>query len=169
LDTRREPRRSSQVSRLWLQDRSESFSFALFLRENVPEAKGLIASPCHNSLAVWAASKVEDTVGVAGQRGNLLHSRVLPHVNLILGVAMRTDEFIGVLGKHQVAHLAASLDCLQRLQLQCIPESDRSVLCAATCSEQAVLVRRPRDGFNGGLVLAEASQRLGCALCAPYQ
>ena len=82
---------------------------------------------------------------------------------------MGADELVGVFGEHQVADLTIGLDRLQRLQFKCVPKPNRSILGTSTCGEQAVFVRRPCDGFDGGLMLAEASERLGCALSAPYQ
>ena len=47
---------------------------------------------------------------MACQRRNLLHGRVGPDVDLILAVAVRGDQFVDILGKHQIADLASSLD-----------------------------------------------------------
>ena len=61
-------------------------------------------------------------------------------------------------------HLAAGVDALQRLAGGGAPEADAAVGGAAAADQQAVLVRRPRDGLDGGLVLREAQHRLRAVL-----
>ena len=66
---------------------------------------------------------------------------------------MRGHEFVDVLREHQVANLTASLNGLKRLQLQGVPELDCSVLRSSSRGQQALLVRRPSDSFDGSLML----------------
>lgn len=65
-------------------------------------------------------------------------------------------------------HLAARVDALQRLPRGGVPEADAAVGGAAAADQQAVLVRRPGDGLDRGLVLAEAQHRLR-RLLVPHQ
>lgn len=70
----------------------------LLLLEAVPEAQSLITSTSDDGLAIWAHSKVQDTVGVSGERNDLLHVGVLPDHDLVLAVAMRGHNLVAVLG-----------------------------------------------------------------------
>ena len=138
-------------------------------RKDVPEAESLVACACDQRLTVWARRQVQHPVGVARERGNLLHGRVAPDVDLVLAVAVRRHEFIDVLSEHQIADLAASVDGLEVLQLNRVPELDSSVLGAATGREQSLLVRGPCDGFDSCLVLVKLDQGLRAAARTPKQ
>ena len=50
-------------------------------------------------------------------------------------------------------YLRPGVDALQRLSGQRVPESDTSIRCSASGRQQAVLMRRPGDGFHGGHML----------------
>ena len=69
---------------------------ALLLLERIPESQRLIASTCDDDLAVWTHGQVEDTVGMACQRDDLLHAWVFPDDDLVLTVAMCGDNFVAV-------------------------------------------------------------------------
>ena len=49
-------------------------SLSLLLRwEHIPESESLVAGSSHQGLTIWARCKVEHTVRVACQSGQLLH------------------------------------------------------------------------------------------------
>lgn len=58
-------------------------------------------------------------------------------------------QFVGVFGPGQVAHLRARVDALERLRRERVPEADAAVGRSSSGRQQAVLVRRPRDGLHG--------------------
>lgn len=91
---------------------------------------------------------------------DLLHARVFPEDDLIERVAMRADNLMSRLGKHQVAHLRASVNGMQRLQRMGVPETDVSVSSASTCRKKPVLVGRPADCLYSGCMLMEFHDRL---------
>lgn len=64
-----------------------------------------------------------------GKRGNLVHLRVLPDGDLVLGVAMSRNYLIYCFGEHQVADLAAGVHCIQQTTLQAVPETNCFVGC----------------------------------------
>lgn len=94
---------------------------------------------------------------------------LLPDDYLVLRVAMRANKLVDILGVGQVADLAASVDPVKRLARQRVPEPYTSVGGASTAAHHAVLVRRPRDGLDGCLVLTEFGQRLARVLAIPNQ
>ena len=53
---------------------------------------------------------------------------------------MCAHELVDVFSEHQVTDLATSLNRLQVLELDSVPELDGSVLSAAACREEALLV-----------------------------
>lgn len=53
-----------------------------------------------------------------------------------------------MLGPGQVADLRASVNALQRLPSQCVPEADAAVGSATTRGQQPVLVWRPGNGLH---------------------
>jgi hypothetical protein len=63
-------------------------SSALLLLESVPETERLVTSTRDDDLAIGTHGKIEYTVGMAGQRDDLLHARVLPHDDLVLAVTV---------------------------------------------------------------------------------
>ena len=83
---------------------------------------------------------------------------VPPDDNLVLRVAVRRDELIDVLRPAKVAHLAACVDAIKGTRRLRVPKADAAVGGAAARGEEAILVRRPRDGLDGGRVLVEPEQ-----------
>lgn len=85
--------------------------------EHAPEAQGLIPCPCHNGLSVRCHSQVQHSVGVSGQGGKLGHAGVLPHIDLVLAVAVGRHQLIHVLGPGQLADLQTAnrqmCDCIR--------------------------------------------------------
>lgn len=57
-------------------------------------------------------------------------------------------QFVGVFGPGQVADLGAGVDALEWLSRECVPEADAAVSRSSSGRQQAVLVRRPRDGLD---------------------
>jgi len=140
----------------------------LFLRrKNVPEPQRLVAGAGNQGLAVGAGRQVQDTVGVACERRNLLHGGVAPNVDLVLAVSVSRYQLIYIFCEHEIAHLAACLHRLQIFQLDGVPELYCAVLGTASRRQQALLVGRPGDGFDCGLMVVELRQGLGRATGAP--
>ena len=106
---------------------------------------------------------------MTGQSCNLLHRRVFPHVYLVLAIAVCGDQLVDVLGEHEVADLAASLDRLQVLQFNRIPELDGAVLGSTSSGQQSLLVWRPRDCLDSSLVLVESGEWLRTISGAPEE
>lgn len=67
---------------------------------------------------------------MAGQRLDLLHSRVLPHADLVEREPVRAHDLVRGLREHQVAHLRSRVDRVQRLQRVRVPEANVSVRSA---------------------------------------
>lgn len=68
---------------------------------------------------------------------------------------MSRYKLISRLGEHQIAHLGASVNVVDRLQTMRVPEPDASVGGATSSREQTILIWVPSYGFNCSLVLAE--------------
>lgn len=98
---------------------------------------------------------------MAREYSDLFHLGLLaPNYYLILRIAMRAYELVDILCVDEIANLTARVDPMQWLARQRVPEADASVSCAASTTHHAVLMRRPCDGFDGGLVLIEFGMRL---------
>lgn len=135
-------------------------------------------------------------IGVAGQRGQLAHRRVLPHDHLVQREAVGRDDLVHGPGPGQVAHLGAGVHGVEQVARIDVPELDVAVSGAAARGNKAWkgghrvgggaqpavaarlpartgLVRRPRNGLHRCLVGADPAQRrLSPAvpnqqLCAP--
>lgn len=80
--------------------------------ERIPKAKRLVSCSGDDRLSVRTHGEVEDSVGVTAERGDLGHSWVSPDADLIgdgsSGIPMGGDEFVGILGPHEVADLIQS-------------------------------------------------------------
>lgn len=88
---------------------------------------------------------------------DLLEARVFPHYDLIEGVPVGRHDLVGVLGEHQVTHLTACIDRVDRLESEGIPEFDASVSSASSCCEESMLVGAPPYSLDCCRVLREFS------------
>jgi hypothetical protein len=91
----------------------------LLLLEAIPEAKCFIASTSYNDLTVWAHGKVEHSIGVSGERNDLLHAGVLPDNDLVLGVAVCRDNFVAILRPCKIADLASGVQASDEIGRRC--------------------------------------------------
>jgi len=69
---------------------------------------------------------------VTGKGSDLFHGWILPNIDLILAVTMCGHDLVCVLGEHQIAHLTASLNRVEELELASVPELDGSILGTTT-------------------------------------
>jgi hypothetical protein len=130
----------------------------LGLGEDLPEPECLVAGAGDDGRAVGAHREVEHAHGVAGEDDHLLHGGVLPDVDLVEGVAVRADQLVHVFGEEEVADLRAGVDRVDLRRVAGVPEADHPVRGATAGGEQPVLVRRPRDRLDRGLVLLELDE-----------
>ena len=124
-------------------------------RKHVPEPQRLVPGARDDDTAIGAHGQVEDSVGVAREAHDLRHAGVLPHDNLVLRVAVRADDLVGVLGPGQVADLRAGVDLVDDCSAHGIMEDYSSIGGSAAGCQEAFLVRRPGDGFHCRRVVAE--------------
>lgn len=124
-------------------------------RKYVPEAQSLVSCPRDDGAAIGAHGEVEHAVCVAGQCGYLFHARVLPHIDLVVRIAVGAYDFVVSLAEHQVAHLRAYVHSLEGLASEGVPEPDSPVCRASAGHQKAVLVRGPRDCLHCGEVVCE--------------
>jgi hypothetical protein len=61
---------------------------------------------------------------VASQFGNPSHGGVLPHYELVMRKPMRRDEFFGVFGPQDAAHLAVGVNHVETRAGGSVPESN---------------------------------------------
>jgi hypothetical protein len=87
-----------------------------------------------------------------------LHARVFSYVYLILWVSMCGDKFINVFVEQEVANLGSSIDLVDLLSCQGIPKSYISVSRSSSWSQQTMLMRGPRNGFNSCSMFLELNQ-----------
>ena len=78
---------------------------------------------------------------MAGQCLDSSHRRKIPDDDSVFGVAVGTNELITVFAEHQVTHLRLSLHALKFLAVDCVPEANAAVCCAASTCKQAFLMR----------------------------
>lgn len=97
---------------------------------------------------------------MAREDSNLLHLRVLPDYDLVLRVAMSTDELVGGLRPGEVTDLRTRVDGADSLAGQGVPESDATIGGTTTTREDTALQRRPSDGLDGSNVVREAKHRV---------
>jgi hypothetical protein len=108
-------------------------------------------------------------VGVARERRQLGHRRVLPHDHLVLAVAVRRNDLVDVFGPRQVADLAARVDAAEGRAGGRVPEADAAVGGAAAAGQEAVLVRGPgRFGFGFGFDVFPVESLAACRLSLPF-
>ena len=139
-------------------------------REDLPESESLIPSPSDHSLAVRTDGQVKYSERVACQHGNLLHPRLLlPYDYLVLRVTMSAHQLVHVLTVLQIAHLAASVDEIERFTGEAVPESNASVGSSATRAHHTMLMRRPSDRLHSSLVLTELDLSLRVVVTGPNQ
>lgn len=131
---------------------------SFFLPECVPEPQRLVSRPSDDRFAGRAHGEVEDTVRVAREADDLCHARILPHHDLILGVAVRAHDLVGVLGPREVANLRSGVDFLHQQPRHRVPELDAPISGSTAGGQEAALVGGPRDCFHCGGVLAELPQ-----------
>jgi hypothetical protein len=89
-------------------------SSASWRRENVPKAQGFIARTGYYNGTVGAGSQVQHTQQMSGECDHLLHARVSPKHNLILGIAMGTYELVDGAAPEQVANLGSGVHALEQ-------------------------------------------------------
>jgi len=77
----------------------EKKRFIFFLVE-----KKIIAGTAYG-LAVWAHGQVEDAEGMAREGGKLLHGRIFPDDDLVLGEAVRAHKLVCRFRPSKIAHL----------------------------------------------------------------
>lgn len=104
---------------------------------------------------------------MASKCGHPLHAGVAPHADVVLRVPVGANELVDVFREQEIAHLTFCLDSVERFQLVCVPEPNRSVLGAAATREETLLMRGPSDGLNGRLVLVEDNLRLVVVVRTP--
>ena len=81
------------------------FTLLVSRGEDVPETQGLVACACYDRAAIGAHCQVKNAVCVSRECADLLHCGVLPHVDLVVRVAVGAHYFVEGLAEHQVAHL----------------------------------------------------------------
>lgn len=91
---------------------------------------------------------------------DLLHGWVLPHNDLVERVAVSGYNLVVVLTEHQVTNLTSSVDRVNWLQRQRVPELNASISGTSACGEKSVLMRRPANCFYSSGVLRESSHGL---------
>lgn len=75
--------------------------------KRVPESKRLVSSARDDGIASRTHAQIQDPEGVARERDDLGHARILPYVDGILAVAVRRDDFGREGAEEEVADLAA--------------------------------------------------------------
>eukprot|EP00617_Octactis_speculum_P005860 CAMPEP_0185790012 /NCGR_PEP_ID=MMETSP1174-20130828/154096_1 /TAXON_ID=35687 /ORGANISM="Dictyocha speculum, Strain CCMP1381" /LENGTH=111 /DNA_ID=CAMNT_0028484463 /DNA_START=335 /DNA_END=670 /DNA_ORIENTATION=+ len=78
---------------------------------------------------------------------------------------MGGHELVHIPRPHEVAHLGAGVNAVQRHGRESVPKTDAAICCPATRSKKAMLVWRPCDGFHCGGVLVKAAERIGRLRC----
>ena len=92
IDVAREDARCAAADDAWTAERADPATPRL--REHVPEAQSLVARTRNDGAAVRVHGQVQNSESVPGQRGYLLHGRVLPHNYLIEGIPVRTHQLV---------------------------------------------------------------------------
>lgn len=73
--------------------------------EDVPETESFVPGPSDDGAAIGTHREVEHAIGVASEGGYFFHSRVLPNIDFVVGVAVGADNFVESTTEHQVTHL----------------------------------------------------------------
>jgi hypothetical protein len=92
---------------------------------------------------------------VASQGAYFLHGGVFPDYYLVQGVAMGANDLIGCPRKHQVAHLRASINTVDMLQVKSVPKSDALISGTTSCRQKTSLLRAPANSLHCCLMLIE--------------
>lgn len=90
---------------------------------------------------------------MSSEGGELLHGGVLPHDDLIERVTVSAYKLIVGLREDQIANLRASVDAVQRRQVDSVPEADALVSRATSSSQKASVKRAPVNSFDSRLVI----------------
>jgi len=69
-------------------------------------------------------------------------------------------DLIDVLREKKVANLTSCLNAVEVAVEVCAPKSDTFILSPSSTHKEAVLVRRPADGFHSCLMAFENAQRV---------
>ena len=93
--------------------------------------------------------------------GHLLQGRVLPHNDLVVGVAVGGYDLLCVLAEHQVANLGASVDTVEESVVESVPELNGLVCCASSGGQYSVVVGRPRYALHCCHMVAKLANRRG--------
>lgn len=72
---------------------------------------------------------------------NFLHGWILPHIDLVLAIAMGRNKLIYILREHQIAYLTSCLNGLKTLEFVGVPEFDCPILSASSRSQKTLFVR----------------------------
>ena len=123
--------------------------------EDVPEAKGLVGGGRNDGRSIGTAGHVKDTGGVTFEFLDLGHGGVLPQTQLVAGEAVGGQQFLLVGVPLKSTNLRSGVDGVQQGTGLAVPEFDASIGGTATSGEEVPLVRRPRQGLDGGLVVGE--------------
>ena len=93
---------------------------------------------------------------MACKSGYFLHAGIPPTYNLVKTVSVGADELIYIFTEHQIADLGPCINAINLCQGLQIPKSDTSVSGTTTTSKNIVLMRRPGNGLDSGVMLGES-------------
>lgn len=165
---------SSEVDIGWEQSRiaipnnscSQCAFTAPWLWEDVPEPESFISCSCHYWWPIRTHCQIQHPKCMASQSCNFIHLRILPNNDLVERVSMRWHQFLICLWEHQVAHLWPSVDAVDRLQCEWVPEPNALVCCPSSWSQQPSLERTPSNCLHCCLMLGKLGQVSGL-MCWP--
>mmetsp|Transcript_29262 Transcript_29262/g.68542 ORF Transcript_29262/g.68542 Transcript_29262/m.68542 type:complete len:440 (-) Transcript_29262:250-1569(-) len=123
--------------------------------EDVPEAKGLVGGGRNDGRSIGTAGHVKDTGGVTFEFLDLGHGGILPQTQLVAGEAVGGQQLLLVGVPLKSTNLRSGVDGVQQGTGLAVPELDASIGGTATSGEEVPLMRRPRQGLDGGLVVGE--------------
>ena len=112
-----------------------STSALILLAKDLPEPQRLIPGTRHHRRPIGTGAQVKYSICMARQTHHLLHLRVFPHDDLILAIAMRTDDLIRVFAPCQIANLGTGINFLDHSPSGRIPEFDGAVCGSASRGE----------------------------------
>lgn len=85
---------------------------------------------------------------MASKGGCFLQAGIFPDDDLIIRIPMRTHDFLGVLGEHQIAHLRPRVNAVQQRTVEGVPELDGLVGRASARSQDSMVVRTPSNALH---------------------